>query len=289
MPIDTTQLTQSVTELNSTVTGLADNITNQATGVVNKISDTASGLIGSVKDKLADLQNIATGDPAAIAAKLGIDTSALSGLSENLASQLNKELASIADSIPKNINLNAFTEQGLILENLTKEKLANLPAFQPKIPSPEALIDSSIDSVVATTKGTVDSLLAGATNLAPLTNINDITSAAGKLASGAAAGVDLQSITDKLSEVQKAAGDVIGSSLGVLNNIGDAAQNAIDGILPATVGLGSIESNLSTINNLTQSLPGSLDLSSSVTSLFGSRQQSALTSVASTNNIQGSI
>ena len=299
--IDVLTLPQAVTDLKTTVTGLASDVTTQATGLVNGIAqdvtnqvngavtnltNSASGLIGGVTDKIAALQNLATSDPASIAAKLGIDTSALSGLSSNLVSQLNSQLSKVTELIPTNVDIGAFAKQGLLLENLTKTEIANIPALQPIVSAPAALKDFSYESLIKEAKGSVDSLLSKATNLAPLTAINDIKNSIGGLAAGVASGVgNVQGLIGQVANVQQLTNDVIGSAVGVVNTVGSAAQNAIEGILPANVGLGSIESNLSTINNLTQNLPGSPNLETSVTSLFGSRQASSLVNVASTNNI----
>ena len=74
--------------------------------------------------------------PNAIAAKLGIDTSQLSGLSKGIDSKIAGELQTLASKLPENVNLSDVKEQGIIFANIGKNALANIPAIAPKAAAP---------------------------------------------------------------------------------------------------------------------------------------------------------
>jgi hypothetical protein len=77
---------------------------------------------------------------AAIYAKLGIDPQQLSGLKENLDSNLAPQMKAIAEEVPDNVNLKAVREQGIIMGNLSVDTLKNLPAVPPKLTAPYAAV-----------------------------------------------------------------------------------------------------------------------------------------------------
>jgi len=70
-------------------------------------------------------------------AKLGFSSAQLSGVS-NLDSKVFNQIEEITKSIPKNVNLAAVKEQGIILGGLTADTLQNLPATEPRAVAPRA-------------------------------------------------------------------------------------------------------------------------------------------------------
>jgi hypothetical protein len=83
--------------------------------------------------------------------------------------------------------------------------------------------------------------------------------------------------------------NTIASAAGIANGVGSLSQNAITGFSPASIGLGSVESNFNTVNNLAQSVQRNNNLGISVASQFGSLQASPLTKLVRDNNIEGSV
>ena len=83
--------------------------------------------------------------------------------------------------------------------------------------------------------------------------------------------------------------NTIGSSVGLVNNVGSLAQNTVQGLNPANFGIGSVESNFDTVNSLVQNPTKQFNsLGVSVTSQFGSKQASPLAKLVQDNNIIGS-
>lgn len=72
----------------------------------------------------------------AIAEKLGIDTAQLSGITGKLDSKIVGELQTVAKELPTNVTLKAVKEQGIILANIGKDALKNIPAIPPKMSAP---------------------------------------------------------------------------------------------------------------------------------------------------------
>ena len=72
----------------------------------------------------------------AIAEKLGIDTSQLSGITGKLDSKIIGELQEVAKELPADVTLKGVKEQGIILANIGKDALKNIPAIPPKMTAP---------------------------------------------------------------------------------------------------------------------------------------------------------
>ena len=72
----------------------------------------------------------------AIAEKLGIDTSQLSGITGKLDSKIIGELQEVAKELPADVTLKAVKEQGIVLANIGKDALKNIPAIPPKTTAP---------------------------------------------------------------------------------------------------------------------------------------------------------
>jgi hypothetical protein len=277
--------------------GVASNLTGQASALVQNVSGLAtkgvsavSGLMGDAKNAIAGLQNTMPTDFASVGSKLGIDTSALAGLSPDQASKMATQLAEVAKSVPENTDLGSLKEQGVTFANLTKTQIANLPAFQPKSTAPFAITNPGL-STIADGFGSVNALLDGKANLAPLTDINKITNPLGSVTAGLSGGFGLaQSASGAVANANSLINSTIGSAVGIANNVGSLAQNSIQGFAPASIGLGSIESNINTVANLTQNITRSgNNLGMTVASQYGSLQSSPLAKLVKDSNIQGSV
>jgi hypothetical protein len=265
---------------------LVQNVTGLATQSFNQIS----GLLGDAKNAVTSLQNTIPTDFASVGAKLGIDTSALAGLSPDLASKMTTELTQLVKDIPQNTDLGGLKEQGIAFANITREKLPNLPALQPKTVAPFALVDPAYKDVVAKF-GSLTPITGGRANLAPLTDINKVTNPLGGLTAGASGILqNAQSLAGSVTAANSYVNNAIGSAAGIANNVGSLSQNAIAGFSPASIGLGSVESNITNITNLTQNPISNFNrLGSSVASQYGSLQTSPLAKLVRDNNIEGTV
>ena len=262
---------------------IGTSLVQNASSLANKGISTVGNLVGDAKNAIAGLQNTQPTDAAAIGSKLGIDTSALAGLSPELSSKMTSELSSIANELPENTDIGSLKEQGISFANVTKDKLGNLPVVQPKTIAPSALEDPAF-AEIASKSGSVSSLLGGKANLNNLTDLNKVTNPLGSVAGSFGQG---QFSLGAISQANSIVNNTIGSAVGISNNVGSLAQNSIQGFAPSKIGLGSIESNISTVANLTQN-PGAQfnKLGISVNNQFGSLQSSPLTKLVQSNNIQ---
>jgi len=138
----------NVTSINGSKLGL-DQISASLSDAASKGLSPALALSGASSLGLK-LPNVSGLNPAALAGKLGIDTSQLSGLGGNLTSDLTKQLKSISEEIPENVNLGDAKKLGFSLGSLSKSTLQNIPAFPPlniKAPDIEkSVVDKFIDS-----------------------------------------------------------------------------------------------------------------------------------------------
>jgi hypothetical protein len=275
----------------SAASGIATGAVNVGTSLVqnasslaNKGISTVGNLVGDAKNAIAGLQNTQPTDLASVGSKLGIDTSALAGLSPELASKMTSELAGLANELPENTDIASLKDQGISFANVTKEKLGNLPVVQPKTSAPFALEDPAF-AELTNNAGNVSSLLGGKTNLNNLTDLAGVKNPLGSVAGSFGQG---QFSFGAISQANSLVNNTIGSAVGLANNVGSLAQNSIQGFAPGKIGLGSIESNIATVANLTQN-PGAQfnNLGISVNNQFGSLQASPLTKLVKSNNIRG--
>jgi len=291
-----------ITAIASAPTKLASNVVDAVsslptTGVnslvqnVDQLANTnVNGLVGDAKNSITGLQNTIPADINAVGAKLGIDPSAIAGLSPNLLSKMVTELEDVAKNIPKNTNLTSLKEQGISFVNITRSKLSNLPAIQPIVKAPAALVDSAYEEI-SSKYTNVKSVLSGKTNLPNLTDIAKATNPLGTVSAGLNSAVGFaESTIGSVSAANSYVNNTLGSALGVTNNVGSLGQNAIDGFSPASLGLGSVESNLTNVSNLVQSpAQGANNLGISVSNQFGSLQSSPLAKLIQTSNNQGIV
>jgi hypothetical protein len=292
----TTSLTAVPGQAVDLVNNLFNNAVGQVSGVKTLVQNTvdlgtnAAKQVGGVVDKIASLQNSGINDTNDITTKLGIDPAKLSGLGPELASQISSQLSTVASLVPENSNLGDLADQGVSFAKLTGDKIKNLFAIQAKATAPEA-IDPEVASIVSSVNGSVKSLLGGAANLAALTDINSVGNPLGAVTAGLNAGLQSsQAVFGSISAVQNQVKNVIGTSLGVANNVGSLAQNSLNSFSPAGVNLGSVESNITSVNSIIQNTTKITNMASAVTTQFGSlRQASPLDKLIQSSNIQRSV
>jgi hypothetical protein len=282
----------SIAALPSTLASAAQSnpLVQNVTGLATQAFGQVSGLIGNAKNAVTGLQNPIPTDFASVGSKLGIDTSALAGLSPELASKMATELTQVSKEIPPNTDLGGLKEQGIAFANISRDKLPNLPALQPKVSAPAALSDPASAEAIASRFGSLNPLLGGKANLSSLTDLNKVTNPLGGLTAGANGILqNSRSLIGSVSAANSYVNNTIGSAAGIANGVGSLSQNAITGFSPASIGLGSVESNLNTVNNLAQVSQRNTNLGISVASQFGSLQSSPLTKLVRDSNIEGSV
>jgi hypothetical protein len=285
-----TNVQNSISAIPGAVVASANNLTQSVTGLVNNAEATVGNLVGGIGDKITALQNTIPTDLSAVGSKLGLDPSVFSGLGSSLASKLSDELTAVANLVPTNVNLGDLVNQGVSFASITGDKLKNLPAVQPKDVAPAAIPDPSIASI-AEGNGSVGTLLGGTINLPDLTDINKIVNPMGGASAAITSGLgNAQAITGAVDAAQNYSNQVIADAAGVVNGVGSLAQNAVAGVMPAGINLGSVESNMANIAALTQNPTAITDkLQTSVAAQFGSLQQSPLAKLVTNSNIQGSV
>lgn len=291
----------NIANIKDSAVGLANNVADAISSIpgitslpqdVSKLaSSNVAGLVGDIGNTISKIQNAVPQDLTGLASRLGIDPSKLSGLSNNLSSKVLDQLQTIADLVPENTNITELDQLGVFFDKIGGFQLPNLPAVQPQIPAPDAIIDPALDFVI-NPNGTIAGVLNGETALAALTEINKVTNSVGNLTAGIEAGLgQATAITDQISAIQGQVNGVVGDALGVVNQVGSLSQNAISGIMPASVGLGSVESTINSVNSIvqtTQNLANSV--ATTVNVQFGSKQvENPLTTLINNSNIRGSI
>jgi len=246
-------------------------LTGGAVDKVNQLKGQADGLLNGASSAVASVtQGIPNVDPTALAARVGIDPAQLSGLDPSIKSKILGQLQDLESNIPANVDLNGFKGQGLVMANLTKDNIANLPPLQN-----EEAVSTNINDTIAKANASIS---AGKTSLSGVAGLNQLTNTVGQAAGGLAQGfgaVGTTALTDKLTAAQSGLNNLVGSSLNV--------SNGLTGLLPSQAGLGSVESNISAVRTMVQS--GTADLSNTAAAKLGSlRTTSPLdTLVASTN------
>jgi hypothetical protein len=110
------------------------------------------GIVGDASNKVGALLGSAA-DPSALAAKVGLDPSKLSGLGGKLQSKL---LGSIGKfkTLPENVNLTQAADNGLVVDYIPPNKLANIPPTPPYATALPPYVDSAYLSEVVSKGGT---------------------------------------------------------------------------------------------------------------------------------------
>ena len=95
----------------------------------------SANLVNSIAEQTSRITRGVPSDAQALASRLGINPSQLSGLSSNKVSNLLNQVDSVTKLIPQNVNLSSAMNRGLNL-NIPSARLANLPATSPNVSAP---------------------------------------------------------------------------------------------------------------------------------------------------------
>jgi hypothetical protein len=175
---------------------------------VQGMGGNVSNLIGGIGNKISALSGTSA-DPMALAAKVGIDASKLSGLSPNLQSKVLGQISSLADATPANVDLSQAVNSGLALNQLSANKIQNIPATSPyatvfptsgyAIPSPSAA-GNIIDTNVAKDKfNSIQTQLSGLSGNVPIPDKGIASSVISKFGSSSAGQSPLDKLLSKFS------------------------------------------------------------------------------------------
>jgi hypothetical protein len=183
--------------------------------------------------------------PGAIAAKLGIDTSQLSGLTGKLDSKIISELQTVVKELPNNVSLTAVKEQGIILANIGKDALKNIPAIPPRVVAPIAdlPLPPTSDSLSAAERSKV--INNAIANGIPIDQAlrNASLFGAGSLQRLGAAPLASLSVLGK-SSADLVAGKIASIQQGLAGAIGQAGLTTAIGVA------GSVESKIASVQNM---------------------------------------
>lgn len=252
LPTNIAVFTGQVKELSSTA----------LTSVTALGAGSAAGLISGVNSKITNLTSSIPSDPAAIAAKFGINPNQLSGLSGGLQSKILGQLDSISKKVPDDANLSIATARGLSLNSIPTEKLANIPATAPYSIAPKPEVDTKFLTDLVKTGGPMA--------LANAFGVSDVKKISADL-------LPTQSVNSLLSQVKSGINNPLASLTGNLN-LPDAsalagklssANNLLNSVSKSA--LGSVELNLSSLSDKVGGLTAGVNgLSNSVIGKFGS-------------------
>jgi len=134
-------------DLVNNVKGKIDNITSNASGSLTPLQKSAiiqdateKGIPVDQALRNAELFGVNLkgfeNNSNAMAEKLGIDTAQLSGITGKLDSKVIGELQEVANKLPADVTIKEVKDQGIILANIGKDALGNIPAIPPRVKAP---------------------------------------------------------------------------------------------------------------------------------------------------------
>lgn len=248
-------IAQGTASAQKLVNELGSNVAATVAGLGSK----AAGLVNGVSDKVTALTSVNIQDPTNLAAKFGINPSQLSGLSSSLQSKVLGQLSGLAGKIPTNVDLSAATARGLVLDYVSADNLANIPATAPYSTAPAPAVDQAFLSKLNSPEA-----------LARAFGVSDVSKISQDLLP-----------TDKLQSLLSQMPSSVGNSLSSLNNqfnisnitaAGDKIFSAGQQVASITGIKGSVEGALSSIKSTVGStLNSGGNLTASVTEAFGSK------------------
>lgn len=242
------------------ITGQAKNLGTTALASVNSLFDSGSSLVSSVGDKITGLTSGIPTDTTALASKLGINPSQISGLSSELKSKVLDQASGIAKSIPEDTDLSAAINKGLILDYVPSAKMKNIPATSPDLVAPVPPVDQPFISSIAKK---------GPQALADAYGVSDVTKIPGGLLPTDKINDILGSVSSGITNpLEKLSGQFNSTDLTALKGKLSSAGSQLSGITDMA---GSVESKLNSLNSTVgSSINDVSNLSSSVSSKFGS-------------------
>jgi hypothetical protein len=246
-------------------TASAQKLINElGSGVAAKISglgSKAAGLVNGVSDKITALQSVSKLDPTNLAEKFGINPAQLSGLSAPLQSKVLGQLSDLASKIPANVDLSAATSRGLVLDYVSGNNLANIPATAPYATAPEPVPDQAFLAKLKSPEA-----------LARAFGVSDVSKISQNL-------LPTDSLKSLLSSMPSSVGNPLSSlkdqfDISNITAAGDKMLSAGRQISSITGIKGSVESTLNSVKtSVGSTLNSGGNLAKSATETFGSKSQ----------------
>jgi len=134
------------------VTGSATSLDPRSLSTVASMPN-FSGLVGNANTNVISATRGTANDPTGIANQSGLDTSQLSGLSPNLTSKLDSQVANLSQNIPADTNLSQAVAQGITINNMDQDSVKHLPPTNPYVAAPNAPTDDLYLGHLAATGG----------------------------------------------------------------------------------------------------------------------------------------
>jgi hypothetical protein len=156
LPLDPTALDIQTGANIDPISLAAGSVVDTAKAIGGKALDAVSGIgkdVGAfasgIGDKVKSLAGSAA-DPAALGASLGINVSALSGLSPNFTSKVLDQAKDLVSKVPSDVNLSQAVSAGLVLDYIPSSKIPNIPATAPYTTAPLPEVDTNyVNQVIA--------------------------------------------------------------------------------------------------------------------------------------------
>lgn len=220
-----------------------------ALSAANSLGAGAASLVSGIGAKIDSLK----GSQAALASQLGGDTSKLSGLSPALQSKLTKEITDAVNTIPPGVDVASAVKSGLLLNNIPKSALTNIPSTQPMAVAPSAMPNLADIKAILSQGGSIANI-PGASSIP---GVAALLSASSRITLPTGLGLDSASIAGKLSTIQSGLGAITGqvpSIEGALNSISAAVPTG----LPTMSGVAS--SVVSKFGSISAAVSSPLDI-----------------------------
>lgn len=262
----------------SSIGGQASELADKVLTKVQGIGSNVSGFVSNIGDKISELTRSTPSDPSALAAKFGIDTNQLSGLSDGLRSKIENQLSQLAQDVPEDADLDIATARGLILKYIPQDRIENIPATAPYLTAPNSEVDEEFLRELLATSGVqgvanaygvtdfsnISKDLLSSSNLADLTK--SLPSGNGNLFSQ----TNLKDITGQLSAVQgQFSGNTNLSDITALSGKISGANSILGNVVSNTR---SVEANISAVTSKVGNVTTDVrNISYSVTEKFQSK------------------
>ena len=227
----------------SSIVGATKELGVSAIGIINSLGTKISPFAKDIGNKILSMRGTSA-DPAAIGARVGLDTSQLSGLGNKYQSKILNQISNFGKNIPEGVNLSQAANSGVVLDYISSSKIKNIPPTIPYSVAPAPEVDINyVKAVVA--KG-------GVTALANLYGVNNVK------------GISENSLPARV--VASVLANIPTSQINPFSNVPDKF-NAVD----TTVIKDKFSSANSQLFGLTGSIPiVDKNLSGSVSSKYGS-------------------
>jgi len=238
------------------IPGVASQLGFNAITAAANLGSRGSNLIGGAQ--CVPTKTLATvGDPLAIAAQFGINSSQIAGLDTNLQSKVLSQLTGIAKVVPANTCIAQASAQGINLNSLSVKGIASLPPTSPPTIAPDPIPDSQYLNTL------------NKSTLASAYGVNNVSQISPAQLSPAALNEALNSSSQAFKNPAASLNNVIsGVNSVVAAGRVFSAYSQLSGIAGNN---GSVESRQSLINsNFGNAVNNAGNLSKSVTSQFGS-------------------